>query len=129
MAFLALYDACVLYPAPVRDLLLEVAHADLVGARWTSKIEEEWVSNLLKQRNDIPPPVLERTVELMRQAVPDALVRHYEPFIPSLELPDPDDRHVLAAAIKCGAQVIVTFNIKDFPRQELDKYDIEAERP
>ncbi len=99
--FTAVFDACVLYPAPLRDLLMSVALTEQFHARWTSEIHDEWVKNLLKQREDLTEAKLQRTVELMNAAVPDCLVENYEGYIDSLELPDLDDRHVLAAAIKC----------------------------
>jgi hypothetical protein len=65
----------------------------------------------------------------MAKAVPDCLVWGFETLEPSLELPDPNDRHVLAAAIHCKADVIVTFNLKDFPPENLSKFDIEVQHP
>ena len=65
----------------------------------------------------------------MDAAIPDALVRHYESLIDGITLPDPEDRHVLAAAIKCGAQLIVTANLKDFPQEYLASYGIDALHP
>lgn len=127
--FTAVFDACVLYPAPLRDLLVSVAMTEQFRARWTSEIHDEWVRNLLKNREDINESALERTVGLMNESVPDCLVENYEGYIDSLELPDPDDRHVLAAAIKCQADVIVTSNLKDFPKAILAQYDIEAQSP
>jgi len=104
--FIVLYDACVLYPAPLRDLLMSVAMTNQFRARWTSEIHDEWTRNLLKNREDLSEEQLKRTVELMNLAVPDCLVENYEGYINSLELPDPNDRHVLAAAIKCQADVL-----------------------
>lgn len=127
--FTAVFDACVLYPAPLRDLLMSVAITEQFRARWTSEIHDEWTRNLLKNREDISKEQLERTVELMNQAVPDCLVENHEILIDSLELPDPDDRHVLAAAIMCQADVIVTNNLKDFPKDTLDQYDIDVQSP
>lgn len=127
--FTAVYDACVLYPAPLRDLLMHVALTDLFCARWTEIIHDEWTRNLLARRDDLTKEQLNRTVELMNQAVPDCLVTNFEDLIPSLELPDEDDRHVLAAAIRCDADVIVTANLKDFPQKILDEYEIEAQHP
>ena len=65
----------------------------------------------------------------MDQAIPDALVSGHEDLVAGLNLPDPDDRHVLAAAIRCGASVIVTFNEKDFPKTALSPYGVEAQHP
>ena len=127
--FTAVFDACVLYPAPLRDLLMSVAMTEQFRARWTDKIHEEWMRNLLINRNDLSEEQLQRTVELMNQAIPDCLVEAYEGYIDSLELPDPDDRHVLAAAIKCQADVIVTNNIKDFPKNVLSQYEIDVQSP
>ena len=110
-------DACVLYPAPLRDLLLSVAANDLYRAHWTQEIHNEWTRNLLLNRPDLSADQLKRTVEMMNQAFPDSLVEDYEKLIDSVVLPDPQDRHILAAAIKCQANVIVTNNIRDFPRE------------
>ena len=102
MSFTVIYDACVLYPAPIRDLLMEIAISDLVAAKWTDAIHDEWTRNLVANRPDLQDRV-HRVQELMEEAIPDALVENYEQLIPSLELPDPDDRHVLAAAIMADA--------------------------
>lgn len=127
--FTAVFDACVLYPAPLRDLLMSVAMTEQFRARWTDEIQGEWVRNLLANRDDLTEEQLQRTVELMNQAVPDCLVENHEELIDSLELPDPDDRHVLAAAIMCQADVIVTNNLKDFPQAVMDKYHIDVQSP
>jgi hypothetical protein len=129
MAFIVLYDACVLYPAPLRDLLVRIAKTGIVRARWTDAILDECFRNILEQRPDLKPDALERTRELMKQAVPDCLVTGFEALIEGLSLPDRDDRHVLAAAIRVGAQAIVTFNLADFPDEKLAPYDIEAKHP
>ena len=128
-SFTAIYDACVLYPAPLRDLLLRVALTDLFRARWTEEIHAEWVRSLLHQRPDLTPEKLRRTRELMDRSVPDCLVTGYEGLVSDLVLPDPDDRHVLAAAIRCQAGVIVTYNLADFPQAALDPYGISAQHP
>jgi len=128
-SFTAVYDACVFYPASLRDLLLRAASTDLFRARWTNTIHEEWVRNLLRNRPDLSEEKLQRTISLINQSVPDCLVSNYEDLIPSLELPDSDDRHVLAAAIRCDADVIVTYNLKDFPKEILKQRDIEAQHP
>ena len=126
--FSVIYDACVLYPAPLRDLLMQLALTDLFKARWTDQIHEEWIEALLR-RNKYDRKILERTRDLMDASVRDAKVSGYEELCEALVLPDPDDRHVLAAAIKCGANAIVTFNLKDFPSAVLAKYGIEAIHP
>lgn len=127
--FCAVYDACVLYPAPLRDLLMHLALTDLFRACWTADIHDEWIRSVLKQRPDLTRQKLERTRALMDEHARDALVTGYEALIPSLTLPDPGGRHVLAAAIRAGADVIVTFNLKDFPTTAIAPYGIEAQHP
>ncbi len=125
----AIYDACVLYPAPLRDLLLHLALTDLFRARWTDRIHDEWIRAVLRARPDLSAEQLARTRALMDTAVPDALVTGYEGLIGHLTLPDPDDRHVLAAAIRAQAGVIVTYNLRDFPAEHLRPYGIEVQHP
>lgn len=128
-SFTVVYDACVLYPAPIRDLLIRLARAGLFRAKWTEDILDECFRTILEDRPDLQPEQLRRTRELMNQAIPDCLVTNYQELIGGLSLPDPDDRHVLAAAIRCNGQVIVTSNLKDFPQGVLAKYGIEAQDP
>jgi hypothetical protein len=113
----------------VRDLLIRLARTGLVGARWTGLIHEEWIRNLLRNRPDLTPAQLQRTRELMDLAVPGAVVEDFESWIPRLTLPDPDDRHVLAAAIVAAADVIVTFNTKDFPADAVAAHGINVKDP
>lgn len=127
--FTAILDACVLYPAPLRDFLMHLALTDLFRAKWTDAIHEEWIRNLLKDRPDLTREQLERTRRLMDAHTRDSIVTDYEDLIPALSLPDSDDRHVLAAAIRSGADVIVTFNLADFPPKILMKWGIEAQHP
>ena len=129
MAFVVVYDACVLYPAPLRDLLIRVATTGIVRARWTEEILDECFRNIAKNRPDIPVEALDRTRALMGNAVPDCLVTGYASLADGVELPDKRDRHVLAAAIRCSAQAIVTFNLKDFPVAALADFGIEAMHP
>lgn len=128
-SFTAVYDACVLYPAPLRDLLMHLALSGMFRAKWTNEIHDEWIRNVLKDRPDLKAEQLERTRTLMNSHVRDCLVTNYEDLIPALVLPDSKDRHVLAAAIRSGADVIVTYNLKDFPSDVLGKYGIEAQHP
>ncbi len=126
---IALLDACVLYPAPLRDLLMYLAVKNVYRARWTDTIHEEWMRNVLAKRTDLRRDQLERTRNLMNTHARDALVTGYEPLIESLTLPDQNDRHVLAAAIHARAEIIVTFNLDDFPESSLDQYGIKAQHP
>jgi hypothetical protein len=125
----AIFDACVLYPAPLRDFLMWLGLSGRFRARWSQQIHEEWKRNLLLNRPDLTRAQLDRTSDLMDRAIPDGLVHGYQGLIAGLTLPDPDDRHVLAAAIRCGASVIVTFNQRDFPNELLASYGVESQHP
>jgi predicted nucleic acid-binding protein len=129
MTFTVVYDANVLYPNTLRDLLIRIAQSGTVQAKWTNAILDEMLAALRRSRPDIPAEKLERLRDLMNKAVRDCLVTGHEPLIEGLKLPDPDDRHVLAAAIKAGAQIIVTRNLRDFPESDLQPWDIEAKSP
>ncbi|MGH9856129.1 MAG: PIN domain-containing protein [Blastocatellia bacterium] len=125
----AIYDSCVLYPAPLRDLLVRLARTGLFRARWTDAIHDEWIRSVLENRPDLSAAQLDRTRQLMNAAVRDCLVVGYEGRIDSLTLPDLDDRHVLAAALEAQAQVIVTYNLRDFPAGALQPHGLEAQHP
>lgn len=127
-AVVALLDANVLFPAALRDLLLQLAFAGLYRARWTVEIEDEWTRNLVAVRPGLAVRIA-RTRELMRRAIPDALVTGHEALIPDLTLPDANDRHVLAAAIAAPVDVIVTFNLRDFPVSALRPHGLVARHP
>ena len=86
--FTAVYDSCVLYPAPIRDLLLELALTDLFRAKWSTAIHEEWMASLAKARPELKREKLERTRDLMDLHVRDCLVTNFEDLIPALKLPD-----------------------------------------
>jgi len=125
----AVLDACVLYPPSLRDLLLWVATTGTFEPRWTDLIQAEWVRNVHADHPAISKLQLERTCRLMEKTIPNGSVHGYEAHIPTLSLPDPDDRHVLAAAIHASAANIVTYNLSDFPDSVLGLYDIEAIHP
>jgi len=108
---------------------MHLAQNAMFRARWTNQVHEEWISALLRNRPDLNRGRLERTRKLMDSAIRDCLVEGYEELIPVLTLPDPDDRHILAAAIHCRADVIVTSNLQDFPASELGKHRIRAQHP
>ena len=113
MAFVVIYDDNVLYPSLLRDVLIPVAQRGLVRGRWTDRILDEVFVNLLENRPDLDHAKLARTRELMNASIRDVLVEGYEPLIAAVTLPDPDDRHVVAAAIRAQAQMIVTANLPD----------------
>jgi predicted nucleic acid-binding protein len=113
----------------VRSLFMHLAAGGLFHPRWTDAIHEEWIRSLLAARPDVTRQKAERVRELMNAHVLDAQVTGYEDLIPTLELPDPDDRHVLAAAVRCGATGIVTFNLSDFPQETLTPHNVEAVHP
>ncbi len=127
--YTALLDANILYPAPLRDLFLQLALTDLFKAKWTADIHREWIEALLRKEPHRNRADLERTRELMDAATRNSLISGYEPLIEALTLPDPTDRHVLAAAIAGRCDVIVTQNLKDFPDEALAPFVIEAQHP
>lgn len=128
-SYTALLDANVLYSAALRDVLIEVALAKLYRPKWTLDIQREWIGALLRNKPHLKRDKLERTQSLMRKALPTALVTDYESLIDGLTLPDPDDRHVLAAAIAGQCDVIVTQNLKDFPEDVLKPFGVEVQHP
>ncbi len=125
----ALLDANVLYSAGLRDLLLRLADRYLFAPLWSADIHKEWMNSLLANRTDIAPVVLDRTRAVMDEHFPQAIVKGYRTTAAGLDLPDPDDRHVLAAAIVGEADVIVTENLRDFPASRLSLHAITAQRP
>ena len=128
--YTAILDACVLYPATLRDLLLSLARDGLFHARWSERIQDEWVRSLLKRRPELDEAALRRTCELMAAAVPDSVVHGWQSIELGLTgLPDADDRHVLAAAICGHADAIVSFNLADFPLAALAPYGVEVQHP
>lgn len=123
------YDACVLYSAALRDLLMNIAVGRLAQPHWSDDIHEEWIGSLLHKRPDLQRKSLERTRRSMNESLHGGLVAGYEHIIPRLHLPDPDDRHVLALAVHVGASLIVTYNLADFPHASLMAYGVEAISP
>jgi hypothetical protein len=128
-SFRAFLDASVLYPASLRNLLMRLTLRDLFQARWSRHVHEEWIRAVLRDRPDLSAGQLHRVRAAMDLHAEDSLVTGYESLIGSLVLPDVDDRHVLAAAIVAGADVIVTRNLRDFPPEALAPYRIEAQHP
>ncbi len=126
---IAILDASVLYSAPLRHLLVSLAIAGAFQARWTSTIQNEWTHSLLRDRPDLDAKRIARTRYLMDTHIDDAAVEGYDHLVAQLTLPDPHDRHVLAAAVHCAAVVIVTLNLKDFPAETLEPYHVKAQHP
>lgn len=122
-------DANVLYPAGLRDLLMRRTLQGLLKARWSDLVHEEWMNAVLRDFPDITRTQLERTRDLMNLYALDSLVTDFEDRIETLTLPDVNDRHVLAAAIHCKAEIILTRNTKDFPNSALSEHSIETQRP
>ncbi|MEO7718031.1 MAG: PIN domain-containing protein [Capsulimonas sp.] len=126
---LAVLDACVLYPQSLRDLLMRVAVVGAYEPRLTDEIHAEWIRNVLADRPELNPAHLERTRQLMSLITPKCLVSGYEAHIPTISLPDANDRHVVAAAMEAKAPVIVTFNLSDFPAPTLLAYGVMPVHP
>jgi predicted nucleic acid-binding protein len=122
------FDSNVLFSIRLTSLLMELAMSGLFRARWSADIHREWMAAVSKAR-DIPVEALSARRDYMDEAVPDGCVEGYEPLIDGLTLPDPNDRHVLAAAIRCGASAIVTFNGSDFPADVLTPFGIHIRNP
>jgi predicted nucleic acid-binding protein len=120
----AFLDANVLYPATLRSVLLELARSKAFRVLWSEQVHQEWMQALQRQHPHIPASRIERMRSLMEAYVEDATVTGYEPLIGGLTLSDPDDRHVLAAAIHGEANVIVTSNERDFPAAALSPYKL-----
>ncbi len=108
---------------------MRLALSDLYQAKWTEDIHKEWIRSLLKNRPDLTKERLEKIKEKMDMHVRDCLVHEYNELIENIVLPDSNDRHVLAAAIRAKAQIIITFNLSDFPSRVTKKYGVEAKHP
>lgn len=122
--FKAVLDANVIYPVVIRDLLFWFAHYDLFTPKWSKQIFIEW--ERVMERKGVLKEEAQRRVLIANKAFPDALVNNYDELLKYLELPDPNDCHVLAAAIKINANVIVTNNLKDFPESYLNSFGLKV---
>jgi PIN domain len=125
----AVFDACILYPFHLRNIIVQAAVDGLVGARWTDEIHNEWIRNLAAGAPAIPVGRLQNTRRLMNDALPTAMVSGYEDHVPMVTLPDPNDRHVVAAGIAAGASIILTWNLRHFPANELKKFGLRKQTP
>lgn len=122
--FTCVLDTNVIYPIEIRDLLFWFAHYDLYTVKWSKHIFDEWEE--VMRRKGVPDEEIQKRVGNANAAFCDALVENYDPLIDMLELPDDKDRHVLAAAIKANANIIVTNNLKDFPEEYLATFGLAA---
>lgn len=125
--FTCVLDTNVIYPLWIRDILLWFAFYDLYTPKWSKNICSEWITVMI--RKGIPREEAENRAGKINQAFPDALVANYSSLVKHLELPDLNDRHVLAAAIKTNADIIITNNLKDFPQNYLANYGLKAKSP
>lgn len=126
--FAAFLDACVLVPIAPCDTLLRMADCGAFRPLWSEKVEEEATRALCEIHPDIDESRFHSRFRSMNEAFEDARVFGWEPLVDGLELPDPNDRHVLAAAIRGRADVIVTENVRDFPATALSPLGLEAVR-
>jgi predicted nucleic acid-binding protein len=129
--FRSVLDASVLYSSALRDLLLSLAANRLFDPVWSEQIHDEWMRNVVRAYGggSSIQQYVARSRQQMDAFFPNALVRGFEGLISKLVLPDPADRHVLAASIDAGAAVIVTYNLRHFAPSELMKFGIEAWHP
>lgn len=127
--FTVLLDACVLVPVVLADTLLRIAERELYAPRWSARIVDEAIDAVLEIHSSVDPGRIRKRFADMDATFSDASVAGWERLLASVELPDPDDRHVVAAAIRGGAQVIVTRNTGDFPTEYLERFDLEVVTP
>lgn len=125
---IVLYDANLLYPFHLRNLLVQLGVHRIVAPRWTDAIHDEWIGSLVAAGRATRERLI-GTRDIMKRVLPEADVRGYEPRIAGLTLPDPSDRHVLAAAIEAGAEAILTFNGRHFPAEILAPLGLIARDP
>jgi predicted nucleic acid-binding protein len=119
-------DACVLFPAALRDTLLRAAKARLYQPRWSADILEEVRRNLVEKGNQ--PDLVQRLINILKEVFAGATVTGYQHLIATMPN-DPKDRHVLAAAVVAEAGIIVTDNLRDFPAEALAPFQIVAQSP
>ena len=127
--FTALVGANILYPAPMRDIFLQLAVDDLFRTKWTTDIHREWIDALIRNEPHRDRAAQERRRDLMDQATRDCLVTGFGTLISTLDLPDPHDCHVLAAAIVGRCDVMATSNLRNFPEAAVAPYGIDVQHP
>lgn len=122
----AVYDATCLFSKHGRYLLLGFAVHGVVIARWSRRLLEETAAGLARQLRGDALEDLGRWIKTETDLVRDGLVEGYARWLDHVELPDADDRHIVAAAIECGARTIVTGNLRDFPPDQLLPFGIQG---
>lgn len=127
--FSALLDACVLVPIALADTLLRLAEADLYRPLWSDTILDEMVMAIETIHPDLGDGRARHRADVMREQVEGACVSGRQGLLSGLELPDPDDRHVLAAALQGRADIIVTANLRDFPESVLRELKLGVQSP
>jgi hypothetical protein len=125
----AVCDACILYPFHLRNVIVQAGVDRLVHARWTDEIHDEWMRNLISNVPGLSIERLAATKQLMTIALPEATISGYEKHIETINLPDPDDRHVVAAAIEAKATHILTWNLRHFPARVLKAHGLVRQTP
>lgn len=125
--FTCILDTNVIYPVEIRDLLFWFAYYDLFTPKWSKHIFDEWME--VMRRKNVSEKEIKKRVKRPLEAFPDAMVKNYESLIDTIQLPDAKYRHVMAAAIKINANLIVTNNTKDFPTDYLTNYGLSVKTP
>ena len=126
---IAILDTNILYSAGMRDILLQLAALELFQAKWSSDIHRELMKTFGSKRLDLDPATIQRMWLEMNFYFPNALITDYEHLIDDADLPDPDDRHVLAAARHGHCDTIITQNLRDFPGEILIPFGIKVYHP
>lgn len=128
--FSVVLDACVLVPIAQADTLLYMAEAGLYRPLWSERILQETIAALEEIHPDMRDSGAARhRAAVMNRAFDDACVKGWQEIVGAVELPDENDRHVVAAAVLGRADLIVTANLKDFPAEVLSRFNLEAQSP
>jgi predicted nucleic acid-binding protein len=126
---IVLCDANIFYSILMTDLVLSLGEAGLYRPRWTDEIHEEWIRSVLRDQPQRTREQLERRRALMDRAIDHDLIENYQRHIVDINIPDPNDRHVLAAAIEAGAEILLTYNLRDFPNSKVAMYGVTVIHP
>ncbi|WBU65056.1 RSP_2648 family PIN domain-containing protein [Paracoccus aerodenitrificans] len=125
---IAVLDACVLFPTILREILTDAAEEGLYRAVWSERILREW-TRAAARPGPVDADIASAEAAALRDRFPDAAIEADEDLARGLDLPDPADRHVVAAAMQAEADQIVTFNLRDFPRPAMSAAGLRAIHP